>query len=612
MKNVLKIILGYGIAVISCLSILIWTLKLWRADLYVPFQYGGDAWLVGMMVKGMINNGWVFHSALLGTPFGLDMYDFPAVPESLHLLILKFISFFSSDWAVVVNLYFLLGFLLTTVSCLYVFRHFGLSYPASLVGSLMFSFLPYHFLRGISHLFLSSYYMIPLMVMVILWISSDDQPLFKSRTTTRPGLRFISPKWIASVVICILVGSSGIYYAFFASFFLLISGIMSSIWKKRAYPLLTAILLVAILTTTLLINLSPSILYVLKHGRNLSVAQRSLVETEVYGLRITRLFFPISDHGIQAITKARQVYSNYLQGNGGESTEYLGICGIIGFFLLLFQLMKRNEKGMGMEEGLKSLFRPLALLNIYGLLLGTMSGFGVLFAYFISPQIRAYARISIFIAYFSLFAFTLLIEGFFIKYVNSIRTRILYALILGLILFIGLWDQTTKSPGPPLPWFSSIVPPYAETQSEFIKDRRFVKEIEASVPKGAMIFQLPYVPFPEASVHYISYDHLRGYLHSDHLRWSFGGMRGRKGDIWVKEISEKPLIEFVKTISLTGFSGIYLDRNGYPDGGKDLETKLVHLLGTKPIARSENRLLFFDMRGFNKKLKEESAKESSG
>jgi len=89
-----------------------------------------------------------------------------------HFLLIKLLSLFSSDYALIFNFYFLLTFPLTTISSLYVFRHFNISYLVAVLGSLLYSFLPYHFFRNQHHLVLAGYYIVPLMVMVLLWVFS--------------------------------------------------------------------------------------------------------------------------------------------------------------------------------------------------------------------------------------------------------------------------------------------------------------------------------------------------------------------------------------------------------------------------------------------------------
>jgi hypothetical protein len=48
---------------------------------------------------------------------------------------------------------------------------------------------------------------------------------------------------------------------------------------------------------------------------------------------------------------------------------------------------------------------------------------------------------------------------------------------------------------------------------------------------------------------------------------------------------------------------MFVDRYGYADGAKELETKLRNLLGTEPIISRNGRLCFFNMAAFKRRLK---------
>src|SRR5207245_2618246 len=85
---------------------------------------------------------------------------------------------------------------------------------------------------------------------------------------------------------------------------------------------------------------------------------------------------------------------------------------------------------------------------------------------------------------------------------------------LAVLLAAGLLDQTGKN----------YVAPCAAVKEEFRSDADFVAQIEGSVPEGTMIFQLPYIAFlsyKNACQQMVPYSHLRGYLHSHKLRWSY-------------------------------------------------------------------------------------------
>jgi phosphoglycerol transferase len=269
----------------------------------------------------------------------------------------------------------------------------------------------------------------------------------------------------------------------------------------------------------------------------------------------------------------------------------------MGFVVLIGLLFYKGKSSINIES-----LRNLSELNVAAILLATIGGFGSLIALILFPDIRSYNRISVYIAFFSIFCFVLLLDALSGKYVKSKLSKVLYHVFVGLILVIGIFDQTT----------AGFVPAYAAKSAEFNNDKEFVNRIEASLPPKAMIFQLPYIPFSKnPPVEKMKdYDHLRAYMHSKSLRWSYGIMKGREGDLWQKEVAAKPTKEFVETIALAGFSGIYLDRFGYSDNGTDMEKKLYQITGNKLVVSRDNRLVFFSMLDYNKKLKSKySARE---
>jgi phosphoglycerol transferase len=121
-----------------------------------------------------------------------------------------------------------------------------------------------------------------------------------------------------------------------------------------------------------------------------------------------------------------------------------------------------------------------------------------------------------------------------------------------------------------------------------------------------MIYQLPYQSFPEGlPVHKIEhYDHLRVFLHSHSLRWSFGAMKGREADTWQKQLQDRPLDFLVKTLVMHGFAGIYLDRNGYAHDGSQIEAELSALIGIEPLVSASERMSFFNLTPYAQKLRQ--------
>ena len=593
-KRHLRTIGEYAVAVFLSLLAVAWVLKLWRADLRVPFTYAGDAVVYSTFIKGIVDNGWYYHNLLVGLPTGLHMYDFP-LPDNFHFLCLKILSLFTSDHALILNLFFLLTFPLTTMASLYVFRHFGISFLPAVLGSILYACLPYHFFRGEVHLFYSAYYMVPLMVLVILWTYFGRLHFIDRNAAGKWRVNFRSFKTIFSLLVAIIIASTGAYYSFFGCFLLLIAGLLAAALKRDIYALLTSIILVGVMAVTVAINLSPSIVYLRKHGNPESMV-RGPAEAETFALKISQLLLPVTDHRVPRFAQLKTRY-NYAPLVNENNNATLGLIGSAGFLILLGALFGSRRGREFSPEGPIDLLLPLSKFNMAAVLLGTIGGFSSLFALLVSPQIRSYNRISIYIGFFCLFGVVLLLEALAQRKVRSTTSRVVFGVVLGVLLIIGILDQTSKF----------FVPPYAALNAEYRDDRDFIAKVEQLVPPNSMIFQLPYIPFPEHPPvnDMVDYDHFKAYLHSKSLRWSYGALRGREGDVWQRSIAMRPLPEMVESLAFSGFNGIYIDRFGYADRGAALESELSSVIGSAPVASNSGRLSFFSLLDYNKRLREQ-------
>src|SRR5262249_12388548 len=105
----------------------------------------------------------------------------------------------------------------------------------------------------------------------------------------------------------------------------------------------------------------------------------------------------------------------------------------------------------------------------------TLGGFGLLLSFVTGPYIRGYNRISVYIAFFSIFALLLALDQVR-QYLSRSRLGRLvsYGLPPVCLCFVIL-DQTS----------TYQVPPYKVVQEEYRSDAEFVNRIEASLPNHA-------------------------------------------------------------------------------------------------------------------------------
>ena len=280
--------------------------------------------------------------------------------------------------------------------------------------------------------------------------------------------------------------------------------------------------------------------------------------------------------------------------NSSSSLGLLGAAGCVGLLgWLLFR--PRPRPATDAPSPLHNSLDALAVLNGVALLYGTIGGLSMVFAFFVSPQIRSVNRISVFIAFFSLAAVAACLDRWCVRPGRSWPVRAAGWLGLILLTAAGLLDQG--------PWHLDL-DRYREVTKEFRADRGFFRGVQAAVPAGTMVFELPYEVFPEVAppVGTMLMDtEFRAYVQTMGLRWSYGAVKNTTPDLWQQHIAALPLDEGLRTLAYAGFGGVLLECNGYADRGVAAEATLRERLGPPVVGRSEE--LFFTLVDYTRTLR---------
>lgn len=582
MKNkVSERVITLSIALTSFIMvILLW--RLWDYDMRVPLTYvDGDGISVDMLAKRLMGSEGLFTTKRLGAPwYGLNI-DFPIYGDFLNVLALKILVNVFQDIGIGINLFHILSTILLAVISYVVMRKLSVSRLFSYLGALTFTFIPYKVIRLRGHYFLSFCTWIPLVVLVLFWFIEDDRFLELNKTFFKYKRNYIA------IITLLIVSSTGIYYAFFTAFFIAVA-ILIKIGKKITRKVFCkGGILYASLLLPLFISSSCIKIMQLSYGVNPDSPTRAHRESEFYAMKIAQLFIPVKSHNIPALEKLINLYSQAPLPN--ENTEYLGILGIFGFLFLLIVLFYNIRID-------KDRLSILSKFNFAALLLGTIGGFGSLFALIVTPQIRAYNRISVFIAFFSVLAACLGLTVLTRKPFFNKKWSMVFITIL---VCGALYEQLLIIKTP-------------HDLSAFYSDKNFVESIEKQVPEGAMIYQMPYFSYPEAvpQNNVSGYAMCRGFLHSKTLRWSYGDQRGREGDLINHELSTLPIPELIDKLIYIGFQGIYIDINAYtPDSLKVLKEDIEKILNTEPMVSQNERLIFYNLKDRIEEIKEKTSEK---
>ena len=544
------------------LVVLSLTLRLDRVDLHFPLNYLADANIFLMRAKTIVEGHWVWWNPRLGMPFGADFHDFP-MNVTFDSSLMWLLSRFTNSAPLIVNLDWIIGIALTAALAAYAFVR--LDFSLTIAGSCgaIFALLPYVYFRATHHLH-CLYYAVPLVALAAI-------ELVRGRWTKIRSVPIYA--WIG----CVLAALSYAYTAFFAVFVFLAAGVLALLKFRNLRAPILAVALAAAVGVTTMVDLSPALVFWARNGVNASMAFKSPAETELYGLKIRYLVTPVPDHPIPLFraAAARLDTTKYPQIPNENEAGRLGTFGSIGFlYLLVFALAGKRSTG--------ELPGPCVGLALMCILFGTVGGFNDFFSAFISPEIRCYTRIFPFIGFFCVIAAATLVRP-----LDRRLPPIPRVLVFTAITVLAGFDQAVPSRA------------YDGRDALYRSDDEFVRQIETVLPANSEVFQLPYVDFPNElpQAKLTLNDSLRPYLHSRSYRWSAAAVSGTTSGEWNRLAASLPLPEMLRAISGRGFTGLWLDRDGYNPGASP-EQAIAQELGAMPRESPDRRFAFFDLRNY--------------
>lgn len=541
----------------------------------INYSSGGDSWTGMATVKSMADNGWIYNNAFLGAPDGAKYYDATTMELVLNAME-QLLVWITGNWVLAFNLFYFSGYFLAGLTAYYALRKLDISGVIAAPTAVLYAFAPYHMARSTGHLFLGMYFMVPIMVLFLIRMMRDDQLFQKGKKG------FLTVGNVLRVLALMIMALTGIYYAFFMCFFLCVV-ILCKILNGEGRKILQPLFSIGVIVGTLLIGAIPNLLYWAQNGKSPALAKGG-EGAEIYGLKIIQLLLPIKGHRREVLMRLRNLYDSAYPLVNENGSASLGLFMALGFILLCLVLFVGRKRLK--EQGN---LRIAATLNLAAVLFGTIGGFAVILS-FITGSIRCYNRFSIFIAMFSLIAIDTVLQWIWEKWFQGRKwKRILFACGMVIVLAGGIYDQTVpRSPET-----------HIASEQMYDADEAFVKQIESEEEPGAMIYQLPYMKYPENGgiQQLMDYGLLAGYLHSDTLKWSYGAPSGRETDTWMRELNEKPLTEQIDMIQAEGFSGIYIDWNAYlPDERTAMEPILENATGTAPLLHEDGMKAYYSFK----------------
>ena len=532
------------LALIALVSVT-WCVMLNRLSLaawQTPLNYQGDAWVVLSRIKAAAEGQYWPVAAKnvpsLGAPFVANWDAHPTSEDLLYLAtgtLARLVGLFPAA-----NLAVLISHVLAAISFYACCRMLRCRWEWSFMGALAFALSPYLFFRSLPHLMLAFAWHVPLLLLACWWLG------------TRHGLRPGSRRFWLALGIALVTGLQNAYYTFLLVQLAGLAFLAQVIRKNNARQWIMPALVCGVAILGWIVGNADSLIFrATTPGSALSDA-RPYSDLELYALKPISLLMPPASHHWPALARLGQTYLNNTSLFNEANFAYIGLLGIgatlglAGFSIA--RVLRHRRRSLPFQATHMLWIVVFAMPGGLNALLG-MAGFTLF---------RATNRYSI-----AVLALALM---FLAQFLTWISRRWSIGLRLGLAASLGLlatWDQLPRLA---LPEQLNAIARNVES------DRIFVQALEEQLPAGAMVFQLPIAEYPEgASIHNMaSYEHLRPYLVSSELRWSFGDDKGNPQFGWQYELAGLAPAELIEALERYGFAAVQINRKAYADRGAAL------------------------------------------
>ncbi len=530
-----------------------WTRAAWDS----PAAYSVDALEYLARLKLAEERGvtflWNETAPRLGAPWQADWAPYPMPDRPINI---------ATGWAARVtglivggNLSLLAAHVLAALAFFLGARALGHRAIIAGAGALVFAFSYSIAQRGFSHYSFALAFVVPAMLALTL-VAGGARRLLHRRAWQMAG---------AIVAVLIAVGSP--YFGFVFGQLLIFALAARWLFHRGRGAGVVSLWLAVFLGVFALGNLS-SLLALATGGG--AVEPRGYASTEIYGLRPIEFLIPPPTHRLTAAAELGRHYAAATSLKGELFFPYLGLVGLGGLALLFGAGLRQLARG---RLSLRPAYLPLTLWIIAFAMVG---GAAAMFALGVTDVFRATNRYSVFVLALALFALTSWASR------RGGKSRPLIALGSVALVALALWDQ--------LPPRS---PDRAQLHAQVEADRAFAAELESALPSGAMVFQLPVVPFLEQPPigAMTDYELFRPYLHTTKLRFSYGPLANSPHHRWQKNVAQLPPLQMVAALERTGFAALYVRRDAFADRAAALDSALA-AAGRERLLDRGNQLVF--------------------
>ena len=557
-------------------------------------------WAAGDMLSTYVNSvNWDWwHYAVTttyGFPDGMNLAYFPGVDVTENLFA-QIVNAITGSPYVGINLLLVLSFPLVAALTYLAIRIVGLQGPLAIALAASFSLIPYHFGRGLGHMYLATMYAGVTGVILALLIGTS-QLQHRYAAASKRGRIWLT---IAIAALVIVTALSGIYYAAFG----LILGAAALIWRIARHDSWKTVGLAATpylgIIVAVGLGLLPSIIALKSAPPTGSLGDRSAIESVLLAGSLAMALLPIpmstlpfmADYnariGAAIATSPDPKLENIAATNYGTWVTTACLAVMLAGLLVRMRRISRYGQEFYQQDKRKiqeTQFGELSFityLTIVVLLFFIPWGVNYLFSEFFTPQIRGWNRLlPILLLLFVLGAATVLARA------RITKKQLFIWPVVVIILALTITDSVRP--------FRSIYRETVESITAKAADAQaYADQVNAAIPENCGILQLPYMKYPENGPlnkqgdGLGDYDHFLQPLSNPSKKWSYGAVKNTAESAWLESLPQFPMDQNFIELKEKGFCAIHIDTAGILPQEQESMTNFYNALLGDPVATGHN------------------------
>jgi phosphoglycerol transferase len=530
-------------ALIWCAHYGKWTREAWN----LPTDYAGDApEILAQMRAAADGDIWPLRPKVierLGAPYGAHWNAFPTPDKPLLLLVgglTQVMGLFAAA-----NVVLLLAPVSAALAFYFMARWLRVRVEWAWSGALLFAYTYQTFHRGLGHFSITFSWPVPLGLLAVWLVARSRRLEWRS----------------AGALVCLGAALAlGVANPYNLMFWVQLMGwaVLAQWFDRRRRANLTIGLATMALAMAVFFASNIEVWLFVQEPEGAPMIARNYAGTEMFALKPVEMLIPSSYHRWGTFASLGNRYVRWSAWRGEEFLPYLGVIGIAGLVWLGLIVLRRVFARQALPGHALSIGWLLAYSSI--------GGVTNVIAFLLGIQIfRATNRVAIFVSALLLIFMVVRLSQMTVAWPAWRR----WAVALGLAAF-GVFDQVPREPS---------LQEKDEIATAVNGDRRLGRELEAALPPGAMVFQLPVQGFPEVvPPHRLAdYELFRPFLVTETLRFSYGAAKFRARSRWQRDLENVPTATLVRRLEAFGFAALYVNRKGFPDRAEKLLGELAAL-----------------------------------